>query len=122
MKNIQHILVTIAFLALTVYGCKNNLFSKKSLVNYSNSGTNESFKSPKQIIMSIEGMMCAVGCAATIEKNLNKTYGIKFAKVDFETKKAVLTFDASLLTINNIAQIVLNTGSDYFVTDLELID
>ena len=122
MKKIQHILVTIAFLALTVCGCKNNLFSKKSSVNYLNSDVKEAFKSPKQIIMNIEGMMCAVGCAATIEKNLNKTNGIKFAKVDFETKKAVLTFDSNLLTTNNIAQIVLNTGNDYFVTNLELID
>ena len=122
MKNLQNILFTIAFLAITVCGCKNHLFSKKGLVNYTNSGVEEAFKSPKQIIMSIEGMICAVGCAATIEKNLNKSTGIKLAKVDFETKKAVLTFDANLLTPNNITQIVLNTGSDYFVTDLEFID
>ena len=122
MKYIQNILFTIAFLAITVCGCKNHLFSEKGLVNYTNSDVEEVFKSPKQIIMSIEGMICAVGCAATIEKNLNKSTGIKLAKVDFETKKAVLTFDANLLTPNNITQIVLNTGSDYFVTDLEFID
>ena len=101
---------------------RNNQFSTKSLVNYSDPDVEEAYKSPKQIKMNIEGMVCAVGCAAMIEKNLNKTDWIKFAKVDFETKKAVLTFDASILTTNNIAQIVLNTGSDYFVTDLELID
>ena len=72
--------------------------------------------------MNIEGMMCAIGCAATIEKNLNKTAGIKLAKVDFETKKAVLTFDAELLSPNDITQVVLNTSDDYSVTDLELID
>ena len=122
MKNIQYILFIFVFLAFTVNGCKNNLFSKKGSVNYSNSAVKKAFKSPKQITMSIEGMICAVGCAATIEKNLNKSTGIKLAKVDFETKKAVLTFDANLLTTNNITQIVLNTGSDYFVTDLEFID
>ena len=122
MKNIQHILFIFVFLAFTVYGCKNNLFSKKGLVNYSNSTVKKAFKSPKQITMSIEGMICAVGCAATIEKNLNKTNGIKFAQVDFKTKKAELTYDSNLLTTDNITQIVLNSGGDYFVTDLKLID
>ena len=110
------------FLAFTVNGCKNNLFSKKGLVNYSNSAVKKAFKSPKQITMSIEGMICAAGCAATIEKNLNKTNGIKFAQVDFKPKKAELTYDSDLLTTDNITQIVLNSGSDYFVTDLKLID
>ena len=92
------------------------------MVNSSQPIVGHSFKSPKQITMTIEGMVCAVGCAATIEKNLNKTNGIKLAKVDFETKKAVLTFDAELLSTNDITQVILNTSSDYLVTDLNLID
>ena len=38
--------------------------------------------------MTIEGMVCAMGCAAVIEKKLNKTAGITNAKVDFNSKKA----------------------------------
>tara|TARA_X000000368_G_scaffold175843_1_gene138707 strand:- start:3 stop:371 length:369 start_codon:yes stop_codon:yes gene_type:complete len=122
MKNIRYSLVVIAILAMTFTGCRNNQFSTKSLVNYSDPDVEEAYKSPKQIKMNIEGMVCAVGCAAMIEKNLNKTNWIKFAKVDFESKKAVLTYDANRLTTNDITQVVLNTGSDYLVTDLELID
>ena len=122
MKNIRYSLVVIAILAMTFTGCRNNQFSTKSLVNYSDLDVEEAYKSPKQIKMNIEGMVCAVGCAAMIEKNLNKTNWIKFAKVDFESKKAVLTYDANRLTTNDITQVVLNTGSDYLVTDLELID
>ena len=122
MKNIRYSLVVIAVLALTFTGCRNNQFSTKSLVNYSDPDVEEAYKSPKQIKMNIEGMVCAVGCAAMIEKNLNKTNWIKFAKVDFESKKAVLTYDANRLTTNDIIQVVLNTGGDYLVTDLELID
>jgi Cu+-exporting ATPase len=122
MKNIRYSLVVIAILALTFTGCRNNQFSTKSLVNYSDPDVEEAYKSPKQIKMNIEGMVCAVGCAAMIEKNLNKTNWIKFAKVDFESKKAVLTYDANRLTTNDITQVVLNTGGDYLVTDLELID
>lgn len=122
MKTIQYSLVVIAIIAMTFNGCKNNQFSTKELVNYPDPDVEEAFKSPKQIKMNIEGMICALGCAAMIEKNLNKTNWIKFAKVDFESKKAVLTYDASRLTINDITQVVLNTGNDYLVTDLELID
>ena len=122
MKTLQYSLVVIATFAITLNGCKNNQFSTKELVNYSDPDVEKAFKSPKQIKMNIEGMICAVGCAAMIEKNLNKTDWIKFAKVEFESKKAVLTYDASRLTINDITQVVLNTGNDYLVTDLELID
>ena len=58
----------------------------------------------------------------SIEKNLNKTAGIKSAKVNFKTKKATLIFDADILNPNDITQIVLNTSNNYSVSDLELID
>ena len=122
MKTLQYSLVVIATFAITLNGCKNNQFSTKELVNYSDPDVKVAFKSPKQIKMNIEGMICAVGCAALIEKNLNKTNWIKLAKVDFESKKAILIYDANRLTTNDITQVVLNTGSDYLVTDLELID
>ena len=122
MKNIRYSIVVIAILATTFTRCRNNQFSTNNLVNYSDPDVKVAFKSPKQIKMNIEGMICAVGCAAIIEKNLNETNWIKLAKVDFESKKAILIYDANRLTTNDITQVVLNTGSDYLVTDLELID
>ncbi|WP_313804878.1 heavy metal-associated domain-containing protein [Flavobacterium sp.] len=50
----------------------------------------------------IEGMTCAMGCAATIEKKITETEGIKEAKVDFESKTATVSFDK---TINNEASL-----------------
>ena len=43
----------------------------------------------------IEGMSCAIGCAAKIEKDLANLPGVKSAKVDFETKKATVEYDNS---------------------------
>ena len=43
-------------------------------------------------------MTCAMGCAATIEKKLAETEGVKEAKVDFESKTATVAFDK---TVNN---------------------
>jgi len=41
----------------------------------------------------IDGMTCAIGCAATIESKLARLDGVQEAKVDFETKEATVSFD-----------------------------
>ena len=114
--------IFVSLLIVTFNACKNNDSTKAKIVNPYESGIEITLKYPKQIIMNIEGMTCAIGCAATIEKNLNKTTGIKSAKVNFNTKKATLMFDADILNPNDIAQIILNTSNDYSVSDLKLID
>ncbi len=43
--------------------------------------------------MSIEGMVCAAGCAATIERKLNETEGVAKATVDFETGMATIAYN-----------------------------
>ena len=114
--------IFVSLLIVTFNSCKNNDYTKAKIVNPYESGIEITLKYPKQIIMNIEGMKGAIGCAATIEKNLNKTAGIKSAKVNFNTKKATLMFDADILNPNDITQIILNTSNDYSVSDLELID
>jgi mercuric ion binding protein len=103
--------------------CNNNSTRKTSSVKtLLEQEQKTSFEKTQRMAMDIEGMVCAVGCAAVIEKNLNKTAGIKEAKVDFETKKAILIFDTDVLTPNEVAQVVRNTGEAYTVTDFQLLD
>lgn len=54
----------------------------------------------------IEGMTCAMGCAATIEKKLAEADGVKEAKVDFETKTATVAFDKTVNNQETITKIV----------------
>tara|TARA_B100000900_G_scaffold96453_1_gene79519 strand:+ start:14939 stop:15307 length:369 start_codon:yes stop_codon:yes gene_type:complete len=117
---LKSFLACILILAFTA--CNNNDSIKAKIVNSSKNDIEINLKYPKQIIMNIEGMTCAIGCAATIEKNLNKTAGVKSAIVNFKTKKATLIFDADILNPNDITQIVLNTSNNYSVSDLEFID
>lgn len=121
MEKTQLLSVFIGLLFLT--SCKNNQAPKTvtletSVVNV----TETTFQKAQQMAMNIEGMVCAIGCAATIEKNLNQTPGIKEAKVDFETQKATLIFDAAILSPNEVTQVVLNTGDSYSVKDFKLFD
>ena len=121
MKNsfFFYIILSIVFF----WGCQNKLTSKVIEVQTSQ-------ESPKKIKalgeeayakLSIEGMTCAIGCAATIEKKLQKTSGISSVKVDFETKTAWVTYDPSLLSLNGISTVVKETGTNYSVTGIELL-
>ena len=121
MKKIRLFSVLIGLFVFNA--CKNNQDPKTVLVKTTAVKTIETaFQKAQPMAMSIEGMVCAVGCAALIEKNLNQTAGIKKAKVDFETKKATLIFDAEVLSTNEVTQVVLNTGEAYTVKDFQLLD
>ena len=112
----------IGILFVTITACKNYKTTKTITVETAFEAVESPFKKAQPMAMNIEGMFCSLGCAATIEKNLNQTAGIKQAKVDFETRKAILIFDAEVLTPNEVTQVVLNTGEAYSVKDFELLD
>ena len=121
MKKIQLFSLFIGLFVFTA--CKNNQVPKTfTLETTATKSIDAAFHKAQPMAMSIEGMVCAVGCAALIEKNLNQTPGIKKAKVDFETKKATLIFDAEVLSTNEITQIVLKTGEAYTVKDFQLLN
>ena len=72
------------------------------------------------VSMTIEGMVCAMGCAAVIEKKLNATPGIAKASVDFPSKKALIEFDDTQITPNGIIDVVKEVGDAYSVSSFSL--
>ena len=110
------IILSIVFL----WGCQNKLVPKVIEVPISQ-------ESPKKIEalgekayakLSIEGMTCAIGCAVTIEKKLQRTSGIVSAKVDFETNTGWVTYDATMLNLDKISSVVKSTGTAYSVSEI----
>ena len=69
---------------------------------------------------NIEGMSCAVNCAAKIQKSLAKMDGVASAKVDFEGKKAVVSYDASKVNTDLLAERVVNTGDQFKVMNMKV--
>jgi Cu+-exporting ATPase len=67
-------------------------------------------------------MTCAIGCAATIEKKLNKTPGIQSAKVDFENAIAQIVFDPNWIKDQELTNVIQEVGSAYKVTDNKSVD
>jgi mercuric ion binding protein len=69
----------------------------------------------------IEGMTCAIGCAATIQEELTALDGVQEAKVDFDKKVATVTFDKTVQTPESLTKVVQGTGDGktYKVSDMK---
>jgi mercuric ion binding protein len=70
---------------------------------------------------TIEGMTCAIGCAATIQEELTALEGVQTAKVDFDKKLATVTFDKTVQTPESLTKVVQATGDGktYKVSDMK---
>ena len=63
----------------------------------------------KEIKLKIEGMHCT-GCSSRLEKVLNNTDGVESDTVSFEKKQAIITYNESQTDIEQIKQIIQDTG------------
>lgn len=52
--------------------------------------------------LDVEGMTCEMGCKAAIEKHLNKTEGVASCRVDFEKAIAVVDYDDTQISEDQI--------------------
>lgn len=68
----------------------------------------------------IDGMTCAVGCAAHIQNKLAGLDGVQDAKVDFEKKTATISFDAAKQTPEKLVETVEHIADGaYKVSDVK---
>lgn len=112
--------------SLLFIGCK-----EKSTEAVSDSATeNEAPKVKKEIAatnlqtasFTIKGMTCAIGCAKTIQEELNGLDGVQTATVDFEKELATVSFDKTVLTPEKLAKVVEATadGKSYKVSNMKI--
>jgi copper chaperone CopZ len=107
-------IVTITLASLLFLGCKE----KTSDAVLDATAENSTPKVKKEIPVanlqtanfSIEGMTCEIGCAKTIEKELNGLDGVQKATIDFKKKSATISFDKTILKTENISKVVEATG------------
>lgn len=112
--------------SLLFIGCK-----EKSTEVVSDSTTeNEAPKVKKEIAatnlqtasFTIKGMTCAIGCAKTIQEELNGLDGVQTATVDFEKELATVSFDKTVLTPEKLTKVVEATadGKSYKVSNMKI--
>lgn len=70
---------------------------------------------------NIKGMTCAIGCAKTIEEELNGLDGVQTAKVDFDKELATVSFDKTVLNPEKLTKVVEATadGKSYTVSNMK---
>ena len=71
---------------------------------------------------TIKGMTCAIGCAKTIQEELNGLDGVQTATVDFEKESATVSFDKTILTPEKLTKVVEATadGKSYKVLNMKI--
>jgi len=112
--NFKKSIAVIALSSLLFASCKDN----KSEVKSETASIETSAPVKKQIAaenlqtasFNIEGMTCAIGCAATIQEELTALDGVQTAKVDFDKKLATVTFDKTVQTPESLTKVVQETG------------
>ncbi len=113
--------ITPSFVALALCGLLVSNCKEKTADQDATTVTEVSDETPAQLAtasFTIEGMHCAVGCAGTIQKKLAKLEGVEKVDVDFDNKKATITYDANRQTPEILVQTVENLSKDYIVKDV----
>jgi len=122
IKSISAILLA----SLLFVGCK-----EKSTENATDTATETGTPKVKKEIaatnlqtasFTIKGMTCAIGCAKTIQEELNGLDGVQTATVDFEKELATVSFDKTILTPEQLTKVVEATadGKSYKVSNMKI--
>ena len=124
MKTLKNIIV-IVFITTLISSCKNETTPEIKTVETatekitSQLDANATYAKAE---FTIEGMTCAMGCAKTIEKKMAKMEGVKSAKVDFDTRMAMVEYDEAKVTPITLEEAVKNAGDMYSVKDMKTVD
>ena len=70
----------------------------------------DQMKAPTTLAVKIEGMSCPSGCAAKIQEDCGKLAGVGKSEVNFDEGMGYFTFDASLLSQEDILKCIANTN------------
>jgi Cu+-exporting ATPase len=122
---VKKILLTAVVFVFTI-ACKNNGNPEIKTVDTESADLTANTIDPNitytKAEFGIEGMTCEIGCARTIEKKIAKMDGVKFAKVDFNKKTAMVEYDPAKVTPTNLEETVTKVGDVYKVKDMKMVE
>jgi Cu+-exporting ATPase len=119
MKTLKFI-TTLFVVTLVLISCKNETSPKIKTVDINQEQVQEKVLNPDANYIAakfeIDGMMCAMGCAKVIEKNIAQMDGVKLVEVDFESKTAKVEYDDEMVNRDLLIANIKKTGDSYEVT------
>ena len=121
MKTLK--LVAIAFAFLATISCKKEqkeveVIAVDTIEEVKKSTISEDATLAK-VQFNIEGMTCAIGCAAKIQKSLGNMDGVKKATVNFENKTAIVEYDVDQVNTKLLAERVVLNGNQFKVSNFQ---
>jgi len=122
---IKKLLLTVVVLVFSL-ACKNNATPEIKTIE-TDSADLATYKVDPNVIytkaeFSIDGMTCEIGCAKSIEKKMAKLDGVKFAKVDFEKKLAMVEYDQAKVSPKTLEETVAKVGEVYKVKGMKTVE
>lgn len=118
MKALKYFFTLVA-VVMVLTACKNETSPETKTVDLGEETTEKVLNPNAEYIAAkfeIDGMMCAMGCAKVIEKNLAQMDGVKNVEVDFESKVAKIEYDIAMVNPELVKASVKKTGDSYTVT------
>ena len=70
----------------------------------------DEMKTPTTLAVKIEGMSCPAGCAGPIQEDCGKLAGMGNSEVNFDEGMGYFTFDASLLSQEDVLKCISGTN------------
>jgi len=108
-----------------IAACKNNTTPEVKTVSHTTNVVNKKALNPDaeyvKAEFNIEGMTCAMGCAATIQKKLAKMDGVKHAVVNFDKQLAMVEYDKAIVTPSTLKNTVTGVAPVYKVKDMKTV-
>ncbi len=103
MKTTKKILTLFIVVSMftTIYSC-----STSETENVTEAATEIKAENLQVADYSVEGMVCAVGCAKTIQDELSHLNGVAAVNVDFESGKAHVEYDKTQLSEADIKSLI----------------
>jgi len=75
-------------------------------------------KSEMEVVIPIEGMSC-MSCVGSIEKALNKQYGVEYVAVNLTTGKAKIKYNSKEVKLSQIKNIIEKLGFKVLEIEVE---
>lgn len=119
MKKLNILLIgvlSLGFIAMSSCGDS----SDKTSNNSEEAVVNKDVVADSGVKLKVEGMVCAMGCAAVIEEELGHLNGVAFAKVNFEEELASIEYDSKLISEEELIAAIEGVGDHlYTATKVE---
>lgn len=118
MKNILSLLLV----ATLTFSCKNEVKPEVKTVKVNSVKELDPNATYAKAEFTIDGMTCAIGCAATIEKKIAKMEGVKSSVVDFDRRLAMVEYDEAKVTPSLLTETVTKIADVYKVSDMKTVE